>query len=411
MVTQYFWPENFRINDLVAELSMRGHDVTVLTGFPNYPLGQVFEQYRKNPHEFYKYERAKIIRVPMLPRGKGGLRLLLNYITFAVSATFFGLIKLRKRMFDVIFVFEPSPITVGLPAAALRAAKRVPIAFWVLDLWPQTLQAIGVVRSPVILKIIGFMVSFIYKRCDLILAQSYSFIPCIKQYSGLSADIRYFPSWADGVFDMDDSVAAPEIPFKTDAFNIMFAGNIGDAQDFPAILAAAEKLKSHIRIRWLILGDGRMRNWVASEIKRRKLNDSVLMLGQFPVDRMPSFFKCADALLVSLKNEPIFSLTIPGKVQSYLAVGKPVVAMLNGEGAEIIQGSHAGLTCAAGDSDALAEAILKMSRMSPEELRAMGRNGLNASAMYFDRNALISKLETWLEDLSVNYKNCKRKVI
>ena len=401
VVSQYFWPENFRINDLVAEFVKRGHQVTVLTGLPNYPDGKVFEQFRADPAHYSNYEGAEIIRVPLMPRGQGGLRLMLNYLTFAASASVVGLWKLRGRQFDAIFAYEPSPITVGLPAAVMRSVKRAPLAFWVLDLWPETLQAIGVVRSRAILQVVGKLVAFIYKRCDLILAQSKSFIPQIQKYAGNSSRVVYFPSWAESVFDMQHAVPAHEVPLKPGSFNVLFAGNIGDAQDFPAILAAAESLKSFAHIRWLIVGDGRMARWVADEIKRRNLQDCVLMLGRHTVDRMPSFFKHADALLVSLKDEPIFSMTIPGKLQSYLAAGIPVMAMLNGEGADVVNSSRSGLTCAAGDHDGLAAAVLKISKMTAEEREKMGRNGIDASVREFDREKLINQLEEWIRNLKI----------
>ena len=311
VVSQYFWPENFRINDLVAELVRRGHQVTVLTGLPNYPDGKIFQQFRDDPDRFLNYEGAEVVRVPMTPRGQGGLRLMLNYLTFAVSASVIGLWKLRGREFDVIFTYQVSPVTVGLPAALMRAVKRAPMALWVLDLWPETLQAVGVVRHPAALRAVGKLVSFIYRRCDLILAQSKSFIPQIQKYARNSTRVMYFPSWAESVFDMPHAVPADEVPLKPGSFSVMFAGNIGDAQDFPAILAAAESLKPYSHIRWLIVGDGRMGRWVADEVKRRDLQECVLMLGRHPVERMPSFFKKANALLVSLKDEPIFSMTIP----------------------------------------------------------------------------------------------------
>lgn len=406
VVTQYFWPENFRINDLVTEFCRRGHEVTVLTGYPNYPSGQVFPEFASNPDAFLNYGTASIIRVPMLPRGSGALRLILNYTSFFVSATLLGAWRLRYQAFDVIFVCQLSPITSGLPAVILRYLKRVPMAFWVLDLWPETLEAVGVVRSKRVLNAIGHLVSFIYNRCDLILAQSRSFIPQIRKYCGPEKAVEYFPSWSDASFDFSTIEAANEVPGGTDGmFSVMFAGNIGEAQDFPAVLDAAEQLKLDKRIRWLIVGDGRASEWVKSEVKRRGLEHCFLMLGRYPVDRMPSFFKHADALLVSLKDEPIFAMTIPGKLQSYLAAGIPVLAMLNGEGAEIVRRSGAGLSCTAGDGRALAMAIRQLADMDIDVRRSMGVCGLAISSNEFDRAALISRLLTWFEDMSA----CKLK--
>jgi glycosyltransferase involved in cell wall biosynthesis len=333
----------------------------------------------------------------MISRGRGGFQLLLNYFSFALSASLFGLWRLRRRQFDAIFAYEPSPITVGIPAVLMRAVKRAPMAFWVLDLWPETLQAVGAIRSPAVLSMVGLLVSSIYKRCDVILAQSKSFIPKIGRYAGSDKRVVYFPNWAEEIFDAREVEPAPAVLLKFDGFNIMFAGNIGDAQDFPAILRAAELLKSNAHIRWLIVGDGRMADWVTEEIKRRGLQDCVFMLGRHPVESMPSFYVHAGALLVSLKNEPIFAMTIPGKLQSYLAAGIPILAMLNGEGAELVSASCAGLVCPAGDDVALADAALRISKMTAKDRLAMGARGLALASAEFDRGRVVSKLEEELQ--------------
>lgn len=400
VVSQYFWPENFRINDLVGELVQRGHQVTVLTGLPNYPDGTLFSKFVTDPERYSHYKGADVIRVPMLPRGQSGLRLLLNYFTFAVSASLIGVWKLRGRKFDAIFTYQLSPVTVGVPAVVLRSIKRAPMVFWVQDLWPETLHAVGAIQSPVGIRAVGRLVAFIYKRCDLILAQSRSFIPQIRKYAPLASRVLYFPNWSDPIAGAVNAPPAVEVPVRPGGFNVMFAGNIGEAQDFPAILAAAESLKAqHPKIRWLIVGDGRLAGWVAEEVKRLQLQEQVLLLGRFPPERMSSFFKHADVLLVSLKNEPIFSMTIPSKLQTYLAAGIPVLAMLNGEGADVVRESASGITCRAGDHEALASAVLKLSQMADQERRAMGRKGLIVSQREFDRDNLITRLEEWFEQL------------
>lgn len=409
VVTQYFWPENFRINDLVSEFCGLDHEVTILTGYPNYPSGLVFPEFRLNPSAFAKFKSADVVRVPVISRGKGGLMLMLNYASFVISATLLGIWYLRGQKFDVIFVYEPSPITVGLPAIFLGYIKRAPLAFWVLDLWPETLEAIGVVRSRYILKAIGSLVTFIYSRCDLILAQSKSFIPQIRRYCQKEIKVEYFPSWSDATFDYSIVDLAEEVPVAEGVFSIMFAGNIGDAQDFPAILDAAEVVKGDKGIRWLIVGEGRASEWVRSEVIRRGLEHCFLLLGNYPVDRMPSFYKHADALLVSLKAESIFAMTIPGKLQSYLAAGIPILAMLNGEGAEIIRRSGSGISSPAGDGFALATAVIHMANMNNEERLKMGRAGLALSEEEFNRGALISKLLSWLNGLCVAQGRCQER--
>jgi glycosyltransferase involved in cell wall biosynthesis len=396
VVSQYFWPENFRINDLVSELVERGHEVTVLTGQPNYPAGTIYPDFAANPEKYANYCGAKVLRVPLVPRGTGDLRLLLNYVSFAVTGSLYAARKLRRQKFDAIFVCQLSPPTAALPANLLRRLTGTPVVLWVLDLWPESLSAVGATKSKAVLSGVDKLVSFIYRRCDLILVQSRAFIDRIARQAG-PVPIEYFPSWAEAVFSGGDAEPAPEVLAKESAFNVMFAGNMGEAQDFPAILDAAERLKEHKHIRWLVVGDGRMTPWVADEIARRGLDETVVLLGRYPVERMPGFFKHADALLVSLKDEPIFAMTIPGKVQSYLAAGIPVIAMLNGEGARVIEQAAAGLTCNAGDACGLADSVLRLSRTPAEERKAMGARGAKASAEQFDRDTLMNQLVRALE--------------
>lgn len=399
VVSQYFWPENFRVNDVVGEFVARGHEVTVLTGWPNYPAGEVFPEFRADPAAFRDFAGARVVRVPLVPRGRGGLRLALNFLSFALSGAVLGAWKLRGRPFDAIFVFEVSPVTVGLPAIVQRWLKKAPIAFWVLDLWPETLEAIGVLRARGALGMVAHLVRFIYRRCDLLLAQSRSFIPAIRRYSG-ATEVRYFPQWAEAVHDDEQVAPAPEVPVEPGAFNIVFTGNIGDAQDFPTVLDAAESLKGLApHVRWIIVGDGRMAPWVRAEVERRGLAQQVLLPGRFPVERMPSFYRHADALLVSLKPEPIFAMTLPGKLQSYLAAGLPILAMLDGEGAAVVQDAGAGVACAAGDAAGLAAAALRLAGLRPDERDEMGRRGRQLGASEFDRTRQIDKLEAWLAAL------------
>lgn len=398
VVSQYFWPEVFRVNEIVSELRARGHEVTVLTGLPNYPGGQVFEDYAKDSAAFGDYHGAEVIRLPLRPRGQGSIRLLLNYWSFVFWGCLLGPWRLRGRRFDAIFCFETSPITSALPAVLLRRLKRAPLLLWVLDLWPDTLAAVGMVRSERGLNAVGALVRFIYKRCDLILAQSRSFFPAIERWSQAPAKTRYFPQWAEAIFDGDMArvATAPELAAHTGAFKIMFAGNVGDAQDFPALLAAAEATRTRSDIHWLIVGEGRQAEWVRTEIQRRGLQSTVFMLGRHPIERMPEFFKGADALLVSLKAEPIFAMTIPGKVAAYLAASRPLLAMLDGEGAQVIQEAGAGLVARAGNGSELASLAQQLLATPPEERAAMGRRAREYCRQHFDRVALIDQLEHWL---------------
>lgn len=399
IVSQYFWPENFRINDLASELISRGHEVTVLTGLPNYPIGQIFEEYLADSDKFSNYKDVRILRVPLLPRGKSPLRLLLNYLSFLISACVLGPWKLRGQKFDVVLTCQLSPVTVGLPGAFLAWLKNAPMVMWVLDLWPDTLKAIGVVKSPRLLSYVGSLVGFIYRRCDLILAQSRSFIPKIKSLAGPRPPIVYFPNWAEDVFQAEGLTPAPEVPVTDGVFNVMFAGNVGESQDFECILSAANLLKEHAHIRWLIVGDGRMSAWVQAEIQLRGLSDCFLLLGRHPVERMPEFFLQADAMLVTLADQEIFSMTIPGKLQSYLAAGMPIIAALNGEGADVVRSANAGFTCAAGNAANLAEIVLKMADLPLSERKVMGKKGLEYGKREFDRRMVVDMAEKYCAGL------------
>lgn len=392
VVSQYFWPENFRINDLVKEWMDRGHEVTVLTGKPNYPGGDVFPDFSRDPASFNCYEGAEVVRVPMLARSQGALRLMLNYASFVIGACLCGPWRLRGLRPDVIFVFEPSPITVGIPAILLGRIQHAPVVLWVLDLWPETLAAVGVVRSPRVLRMVGHLVSFIYNRCALVLGQSRAFLDSIGRYCQDRSKIRYFPSWAENLFLQDSGARAPEVPPAPHVFTIVFAGNIGEAQDFPAILDAAERLRHNEGVRWVIVGDGRRFDWVKEEVDRRGLAQRVLLMGRFPVERMPSFYAHADALIASLKPDPTFSMTIPGKVQSYLLAGKPILGMLDGEGANAIETAGAGLVCPAGDAAGLAKVVEQMASMSPTDRLAMGARGRAFAEREFDRDQLMERL-------------------
>jgi glycosyltransferase involved in cell wall biosynthesis len=406
IVTQYFWPENFRINDLAEELVNRGHRITILTGKPNYPAGELFPEFKASPQNFNEYKGCKIVRVPTIMRGYGsGLKLVLNYLSYVLSASVLGFFKFRKENFDVIFVYEPSPVTVCLPAIFLKKLKGVPVVFWVLDLWPETLEAIGVVKSPRILSWVGKLVSFIYNRCDLVLGQSKAFYKGIAQYCDDKRKIQYFPSWSEGVFSQSESIVqVAELDCKH-CFKIVFAGNIGEAQDFPSILSAAKTLKEQgVNIKIFVLGDGRAFELVKSAVIEKELSAIVTLLGRYPLEIMPSFYAAADALLVTLKDSKAFSMTIPGKVQTYMEAGKPILTMLSGEGSRIVEEAGCGLISNSGDFQQLANNMIEMANYSQEQLAGFGKNAKAYAKKEFDRDRLIDQLESWFKELAEKSK-------
>jgi len=398
--SQYFWPESFRINDLALGLKERGHEVTVLTGMPNYPSGRLFPGYRLFSPSTGKFEGIPVYRVPLIPRGNGERwRLALNYVSFALCASVLAPWRCRGT-FDLIFVYEPSPITVGLPALLLKKLRRVPVMFWVQDLWPDSLSATGAVRSVRLLQWVARLVRFIYRGCDRILVQSEGFIPSVTALGADPQRVAYFPNWAETLYQpvevTQDALERKEVPA---GFCVMFAGNIGAAQSFETILEAATLLRHHHDIHWVIIGDGHRRVWVEGQIVERGLKEKVHLLGPRPAEVMPRYFALADALLVTLKHDPIFALTIPSKVQSYLACAKPILAALDGEGARVVRESRVGTVCPAEDAKALAESVLRLSRMSPQERAAMGQSGRAYFEANFEREKLLDRLDGWMQEM------------
>lgn len=404
IVTQYFWPENFRINDLAVGLKELGHEITVLTGMPNYPEGKFFEGYSGFIPSKEEYQGIKIIRVPLISRGNSkGMRLVLNYVSYALSACILGPLICRNK-YDLVFVSQYSPVFVGLPAIVLKKIKRIPLLMWIQDLWPESLSASGAVQSPTILSYVDTVVSYIYKQCDKILVQSKGFIESVENHDISRDKIIYWPNWAEKLYNSDITTAHynDSLEKLPKGFRIMFAGNIGAAQDFQTIVEAAEKLKEFPDIQLIILGDGRMKTWVEEEIKNRSLNN-LHLLGRHPIDSMPAFFSKAHAMLVTLKREEIFALTIPGKVQSYMACAKPIIACLEGEGARVIKESAAGIVCDPEDSDSLVLAIRQMYQMKSEELSILGQNARKYYENNFERDRLIKQFNDIIEDVKMDW--------
>ncbi len=407
IVTQYFWPENFRINDVAIGLKENGHEVTVLTGQPNYPEGRFFPGYGCWSKTEESYHGIRVLRVPLIPRGDGGaLRLLLNFCSFALSASVFGAWRCRAS-YDVTLVFEPSQVTVGIPAIVLKKLRGAPILFWVQDLWPESLSATGATKSRWILGIVEFLVRRIYCQCDRILVQSEAFRTPIERLGVKREHIMYFPNSAEPFYQpLSLEREAPEHSQLPSGFRVVFGGNIGKAQSFGTILDAAELLKDQPEIHWIVLGDGRMFTWVQDQVERRGLGRTVHLLGRFPAESMPRYFALADVLLVTLLEQPIFALTIPSKVQSYLACGKPIVAALSGEGARIIREAEAGLTPPPEDPRALANSVLAMYNMPAEVRRAMGLRGRIYFETHFERMLLLERLDLWMNEVKGERMAC-----
>jgi colanic acid biosynthesis glycosyl transferase WcaI len=396
IVSQYFYPENFRINDLAMKLSRRGHEVTVLSGMPNYPEGKISKGYPKFAIRRDLWEGVEIIRVPLIPRQKSrGWQLALNYLSFLISACILSPFLLRGRNFDIIFSPSYSPATANIPAILIKWIKKIPMIMWVQDLWPQSLSATGAVKSLAVLKKIEFMMSWIYYQSNLILIQSSAFKTPITEIADVSKKIKFFPNWAEDMFQPLSQTDNEPLP---KGFNVMFAGNLGQAQSLEVITRAAEQLRDQ-PVNWIILGDGRQADWLRTEIRCKDLSHCVHQLGRRPMESMPSYFAQADAMLVTLGPDPHVGTTIPGKIQSYLACGRPVIGALDGEGARVIKDSGSGFAVASGDASKLAGVVQLMASYSDFKRNKLGANGLAYYNQYFSSNTLIPMLEAEMKEL------------
>ncbi len=399
IVSQYFWPEPFKINDLVLNLKRRGHTITVLTGMPNYPEGRLYPGYGLSSPLREQWEEIQIVRAPLITRGRAaGMRLAMNYLSFALSACILGPLLCRGR-FDVILVYEPSPITVGFPGLLMGWLKHAPVLLWVQDLWPETVLALG--QRKWLVRLAALFANFVHHQSDLLLLQSEAFAQPLMARGTSRQRLRYFPNWAEDFYKPSPEHCGidPLPQIQGCHIAIVFAGSIGGAQSFETILDAAQQLRDREEIHWIILGDGIMRLWVEEQIRSRGLGSTVKLLGRYPPEQMPAFFSRADALLVTLLPDPVFALTIPSKIQSYLAAGRPIIGALDGEGARIIAESGAGLVANAGDAQGLAQCVLKIAAMTSAERTAMGQRGRAYFENHFNREKLVGQLETWMHEL------------
>ena len=394
ITTQYFYPENFRINDFAFKMVERGHEVSVITGVPNYPEGKFFSGYKSFTRECV--DGVMVYRVPLFPRGKSrGFELVLNYLSFLISALITGPFLVRKVKPDIIFSVNYSPATVGVVGVFFSKIKKAPLFLWVQDLWPDSLVATGAVKSDVIIGIVNVMVKWIYRESDLIFVQSKSFENSIASLeSSCSEKIRYLPNWAEDIYD-GDVKSADEGHYQLlpkNKFIIMFAGNLGVAQSLKTIVLAAAEVR-HDPIHWVFLGDGRQKEWLENTVAAHGLQNNISILGRYPLEDMPSFFKLADVMLVTLKQDLVYAMTVPGKVQSYLKNAKPILSALDGAGAAVIDESEAGFNVSSEDFIGLARAASRMSRLSTEELGQMSVNAKNYYDKNFDVDVLLSQFE------------------
>jgi glycosyltransferase involved in cell wall biosynthesis len=393
VISQYFWPEEFIINDLVRKLAQDGHHIVVATGKPNYPTGKISAGYKRGGMLFETFaEHVVVMRLPIVPRGKASaIRLIINYLSFV----FAGILRLpwllRQKSFDVVLVFGVSPLTAAIPAVLISKCKRAHLALWIQDLWPESLAATGFVKNRVVLGAVAAMVRWIYRHSDTLLVQSKAFFEPIEAYAD-KKKIHYFPNFAPEV----DESAASDLPESVrraldGGFTVVFAGNMGKVQSLPTILDAARALLNYPDIRIVLVGTGSEAADTRKIVGEEKLTN-VQFTGFLERTLMPMVFKSADALLVTLAENPALSKTIPSKIQSYLQAGRPIIGSLSGEGAKVIVAAGAGLAVPAGDGKALASSILTLYSMPAIKRNAMAMAGRAYFEAHFESNAASKHL-------------------
>ena len=397
-VCQYFYPETFRGNDVAFHLAEKGHDVHVITGTPNYPAGKFFPGYGifKKRHEVIN--GVRVTHLPIVPRGEDNkIMLMLNYFSFLIVGWIWMFFHALWHKYDMVFCQQLSPVTMSSPAVLYKKMRKVPLYIWVLDLWPESLTAAGGINNKYILGFFDWFVKSEYKNSDKILTSSKSFDKSILKYGDYKDKIIYYPQWSDGTSSSTTSEytlpkTLQELSNGSN-FIVMFAGAVGEAHGMECNMQAALKTKEYKNIKWVIVGDGRRLDWVRTFVKDNGLEDTVITLGRFPSETMPLFFEKADVMLVSLTDSPLFNMYSPAKIASYMAAERPIIAVLNGEGGEVIKAAKCGWNVNAGDADSLAELVISLSNANKQELIDKGRKGKEYYDNFFTKEKCLKKLD------------------
>ncbi|WP_304251073.1 glycosyltransferase family 4 protein [Parabacteroides gordonii] len=381
LVTQYFYPEVFKSNDLAFELARRGHHVDALVGIPNYPEGKYFKGYGlfKKRHEVIN--GVNVYRCFQVPRGRGGWRLPINYFSYVISGCLWVLFFFAwRKKYDCIIGHEPSPIFQAYPALLLRKLRKTPFYYWIMDLWPDAMMSGGGVKNKRLLGFIDKLVKGIYRQTDKILITSKRFREPIAAKGDFADKIIYFPNWSDDILNMPQDY---DIPLLPDGFRIMIAGNLGKSQNLEAVTEVMLGLKDVPEVKWIFVGGGSRKDWLEQFIQENGLKDRAICVGQYPFKAMPAFFKRADAMLVTLRaGFSHLEVVVPARLQSYMSAGRPVLAMIGCGGADIIEESKCGYAVAAGDSVTLIELIKGKVLTNKAAFEQMGQNGRD----YYDKN-------------------------
>lgn len=386
VVSQYFYPEVFRVNDICKEWINRGYKVTVVTGIPNYPQGDFYKGFSWFKNRKETWNGVDIIRLPIIPRKRGALMLSLNYISFVFSGLLWKIFTKMKA--DKVFIYEVSPMTQALVGVWYAKKRNIPCYLYVTDLWPENVEIITGIKNRFVIGSIGRMVDYIYKRCDRIFTSSKSFIGKIAD-RGIEEDkIEFWPQYAEEFYIPSESKLHKD-KIKNDRLNVLFAGNIGYAQGLDVLVKVAEKLKENkYDARFNILGDGRYKEIMIKDVKDKKLDDYFSFMNKVKPEEIPDYMAAVDAALICLSKSEVFSMTIPAKTQSCMACGKAILVSADGEVRDIIEEAECGLTSAASDSIGLYNNVVKLIGMTKENINKMGSN----ARMYYEDNFCREKL-------------------
>lgn len=396
MVSQYFYPEQFRINDICEEWIKRGHEVTVLTGIPNYPSGDFYKgySYKKKRHENYK--GIEIIRIPLIPRKKNSLMLALNYLSFVLSGNIWAMI--HKVDYDEVFVYEVSPMTQALPAVKFAKKNKIPCYIYVMDLWPENFEIISGITNPLVIKVLNKMVDYIYRHCSMIFTASESFKTNIENRGLEKEKVIFWPQYAED-FYRPTSQKSTLLPYDQKKLTITFAGNIGEAQGLEILPTCAKLLKKqNINCRFVLVGDGRFKEQLKKLIIDLDVESFFLFIDPVSATEIPFILSSSDFSLISLKKNKIFSMTIPAKLQSSMACGAPIIVAANGEIQKIIEESNCGFVSDAGDAEGLAKIIVKASKLTKNEIRVMGEASREFYLNNYDKKKLMDQMEHYLRN-------------
>lgn len=388
--TQYFYPEQFRINDICQEWVKQGHKVTVITGIPNYPMGKYYKGYGLFKKRREIWNGIEIRRIPLIPRGRGPIGMVLNYFSYVISGFFWA--KFTKLKTDLVFNFEVSPMTQVKVGCWFAKRRNIPNYLYVQDLWPENVQVVTGINNPLIINPIRRMVDKIYAQCDHIFTTSPSFVEDIKLRVKDKDKVSYLPQYAEDFYKpkKKEECNAPEIP-DDDSFKIIFTGNIGKAQGLDILPKVAKDIDG---VKFIIVGEGRYQDEFIKEIKELKVEEKFILVGKKPAELIPDYLCKCDAAFLSFADNSLWNKTIPAKLQSYMACGMPIIAHAEGETKRIINKHECGLTSQIKDIEGL---IKNINIIKLSDLEGYKINSLMYYKNNFDSTRFFDNIEKELQ--------------